>query len=150
MADSIREKIIQAAVAALEAAGKPAELTVHRNRELPIEDDNLPAMIVFYGEDDPRSRTHDNTSERTLTLAIETRASTTVAGTPGDKVTDPYTNWMTQALMADDTLGGLATSVVEGTTLPGSKTTSKAVHAFAGTAWTIKYITATDNPEVQP
>ena len=44
---SIRQRIVDAVVARLDGAGKPAGLAVHRSRGISIDQDELPAMVVY-------------------------------------------------------------------------------------------------------
>ena len=44
---SIRQRIVDAVVARLDGAGKPAGLAVHRSRGLSIDQDTLPAIVVY-------------------------------------------------------------------------------------------------------
>lgn len=98
MADSRRELILQAAKAALEAAGKPADLTIHRHRTRKIEEDALPAAVIFNGiESVTRQTTQPPISDRELVFRVEVRGE----GEPGDQVLDPYLTWVETQLCTD-------------------------------------------------
>lgn len=151
MADSIRERIVQAAVAAIDGVGKPTGLAVHRYRTRKLEaEKHLPAMVVFIGDEPVKPYTQDGEVLRTLELAVKTRDKNPVAGTPPDQALDPYLTWLVKSLMADQTLGGLAISLKETGNVWNADETTETVHAEAGTVFEIKYITSEDNPEVQP
>ena len=47
MADSILERVAQRMATDLGAVGKPAALHVHRSRALPIDQDELPAAVLY-------------------------------------------------------------------------------------------------------
>ncbi len=77
MADTIRETIMAAIAAALDGAGKPAELTVHRFRARSLDRDDMPAMAVYHLGETVALETHDEPSVlRTLTIRVEHRVKT--------------------------------------------------------------------------
>ncbi len=103
MADSAAKQLLAAVVAALDGAGKPAGLTIHKWRTRPIERDGLPAIVVYYRKEDAgliaeRARV----SRRILRFTCEVRVTDAVP----DDALDPYINWCVASLMADQTLGG--------------------------------------------
>jgi hypothetical protein len=110
MADSRTEKILQAIVAALDAAGKPSGSTVNRSRRQAVEPSELPMFSVYPKEEAVKLATESRrtgVADRALTVQVRCRA----AGT--DEQLDPLRQWVVAALAADLSLGGLAINVVE-------------------------------------
>ena|SRR5579864_1736295 len=119
---SIREQIAAAVVAALNAepAGtvlQPANLNVHRERTRPITTDKLPAMLVYFEDEEPtplaKQRFQAPIVERHLNLVIELR-TTPLADQAPDEAVDPLYLWAMQQIAADEKFGGLALGVTEG------------------------------------
>ncbi len=115
MADTIRETIIAAAAAALDGAGKPSGLTVHRFRTRPIDEDDLPAVAVYNLGETIQLETHDEPSVlRTLMIRLEHRVKTLVGSADSpDKVLDPLLAWGTKGLLTDSALEALIISIEE-------------------------------------
>lgn len=116
---SRRERILVAVKAALEQASvtidgvvhpKPAGLAVHRQRRRPIENDLLPATVLYLLEEDVELETFDGVTGRTASVALEHRVS---GDAPEDQLLDPLVTWGTRVLMAEPSLGGLALGVEE-------------------------------------
>lgn len=145
---SVRELILQAAVAALNGAGKPAGLAVHRNRTRPFGSDQLPAIVLYPGPDpeDVVLATHDGGVERRFTVRAECRAI--AAGVPPDQATDPLTTWCTRALHEDPTFGGLAAEIEERRISWAAEETDQ-VFAAAAVDFLVTYYTHADDPEAQ-
>lgn len=108
---SIREQIMDAVVAALDGASKPASITVHRSRGRPIDDDDLPATVVYLRREDTADRATALLDRRTI-IALEHR----VSGDPVDTQLDALLVWGTAAMQADPTWGGLAYETTEQST----------------------------------
>lgn len=154
MPNSIRELILAAVVANLNAAGKPAGVTVHRMRTRTIEDDQLPAILVYSEDDDPRplgGQVYKSPLiERQLVLYVECRAQGSLA-VPVDLALDPLLVWTAQVLVGNEKIvttdfpGGLANGVVEQKTAWLSKEGDKIIGA-ASTQWIVKYRTARADP----
>jgi len=149
MPTSIREQIIVALVAALNVStGKPAGLTVHRERTRPIEIDSLPAILVYADDDVPKPLSQQTyaapLTERQLSLAIECRAAGS-SGVSVDETLDPVLVWAAAAVRADEKFGGLANGVEEGRTVWSSRETDTPV-AAAKWSITIRYRTSRLDP----
>jgi hypothetical protein len=147
LALSIREQILRVVEALLGAAGKPAGLTVHRQRTRPIEGDTLPAILFYAADDDLISVGGADDSplvERHMNLRVECRAVGTEI-TPPDAALDPLYVWAVGQLVGKGRLGGLASRVVEGRTEWYSKEGDVAVAAEA-IIFTVKYRTARADP----
>lgn len=148
---SIREQIIVALMAALNAGGGPAGLTVHRERTRAIEQDSLPAIMI-YCEDDPPKTLSGVTyraplTERQLTVGVECRALGSSSVSP-DAALDPVTVWATKQTFSDETFGGLANGVEEIRTVWSSREGDKPI-AAATIHFTIKYRTSRLDPTLK-
>jgi len=136
---SIREQIAGLVVAALsgDAKGpvvKPDALTVHRERTRPIEQDQLPAILVYFEDDEPtplaKQRFQAPLTERHLNVVLELR-TTPASGVSPDSAIDPLYIWAMQQIMADERFGGVAMGVTEG---PTKWTAKEADVVLAGAA----------------
>lgn len=147
---SRREQLVLAAVAALDAAGKPAGLAVHRFRTRPIQKDQLPALVVYPAPDGEAVARGDGArgykARRTLVLRVECRAIAP-DGTPCDAALDPYTSWAVRALMQDPTLGGLALNAQEAAVLWDAEELDR-VYAAAAVDVRLDYVTAAADPDL--
>jgi hypothetical protein len=144
---SRREQLVVAAVAALNAAGKPAGVTVHRARTRPLAQDQLPAMVVYLlSEDTTRGDGRDGyKARRNAKVRIECRVAVE-DDTPPDTAVDPLLTWATKAMMADPYWGGLARNTQEDATTWDADETDR-VYAAAAVDFTIDYLTAAGDPD---
>lgn len=104
------ELLMQAVVAALDGAGKPAGAVVDRNRRQPTAASELPRISVERLDEGVEKATASRSSplvDRRLRIAVVSR----IAG--ADAALDPFSQWAVQALMADQSLGGLAAGIDE-------------------------------------
>lgn len=104
---------IRAAVrAALNAAGKPAGLTVHPRRVRPFRAEELPVVEVSSVRD-----LHDGENDDSSGISREFRLALTfvVAGSSADPEADlePLIEWGLGQIQQDPTLGGLAIALEE-------------------------------------
>jgi hypothetical protein len=109
MTTSIIDDILTYAVTALGLSGGPAGLTVNRYRTLPIENSQLPMIVVYPVRDDQIGRVGTEeapVSDRKLTFWVECRASV-VTGNAVDVALDPLIVWTVQQLYLDPRFGGL-------------------------------------------
>lgn len=145
---SIREQIILAMVAAFNAGGGPAGLTVHRERTRPIETDSLPAVMIYNDDDQPKPLAQQTYRaplvERQLTVGVQCRAQGSASVTP-DAALDPVLVWVLKQIFSDETFGGLANGVEEIRTVWSSREGDKPV-AAATIHFTIKYRTSRTDP----
>lgn len=141
---SIREQIVSAVVALLDGAGKPTGLRVHRLRTLPIDQDQLPACVVYLvteettrkgGRWGPRYR-------HALRIRVECREE----GNPPDAQLDPLAAWVVRTLVGNQTLGGLAQSV-ELVEAQWDAERSNKVYGGVGLDLVITYDTTAADPE---
>ena len=151
---SIRKAIADAAEAALDGGSKPTGLNVHRLRTRPIEQDNLPATLLYFeneaveyeeGDLDGSDGEDGRSVERVLLLRLEHRAQVP-ADTDPDTALDPYYVWGVQALLQDSTLAALITDIREAGT--AWDLTERDVNlAACATTFAVYYQTADDDPE---
>lgn len=144
---SRRESILVAALAALNGAGKPAGVTVHRQRTRPIDKDALPAMVVYTLSeattrgDGPRGYK----ARRGVRVRVECRMSV-ADETPADTAIDPLVSWVVKAMMTDPQWGELAHNTQEDATTWDADE-SDLVYAAAAVDFTIDYVTAAGDPD---
>lgn len=115
---SMRERILGELVTRLETppAGvtKPTGLAVHRFAMVPIEDDQLPAAVVYWTACDQAGKTMlaatamDRLLEYHLSVRVEVRA----AGETDDILED-LIQYVRQVVFTDPSLGGVATAARE-------------------------------------
>lgn len=145
---SIREQIILAAVTLLGATGKPAGLTVMRERTRPIENDQLPAIVVYCEDEEPTTladqRYRAPLTERHLVLMCELRAVAS-ATVPPDAALDPLYVWAVQQLLQNENFGGLAMGVTEGP-MKWKSREADAIYAAADLRFVVHYSTSRLDP----
>jgi hypothetical protein len=146
---SIREQIIVALVAALNAgAGGITGLTIHRERTRAIENDSLPAILVYADDDVPKTLGAQvyaaPLTERQITLALECRAQGS-SGVSPDEALDPVLVYAAQTVLANEKFGELASGVEEGKTVWNSREGDVPV-ASAHLSFTIRYRTSRLDP----
>lgn len=105
MPTPVRESILAALKTALDGV---AGATAYRNQNIPLKQSNLPALVMFDGD---QFTTHETTGQtmHTLEVAVECYVVGSTVGTTGN---DLYANVVT-AVTADVTLGGYAFDVRE-------------------------------------
>lgn len=142
MANSRREVILQAAKAALEMAGKPAELTIHRHRTRPIDQDQLPAAVIFNGvERIERQSAAPPLVDRELVFRVECRGE----GEPTDQVLDPYLTWVEVQLTTEPAFLALIREIRITQTL-WDQAPAKKAKAAAAVEFAVKYRTLFGDP----
>lgn len=150
---TIREQILRSVKTLLEGTGKPTGLTVHRQRSRPLEQDDLPAIVVYPLSDDADDADHDLAEDHTLTVALEMRvkvsATESAAGKSSDEVLDPLYTWSVSKMLADITQGGLAIDTREGSTTWDVEEPNVVLGRCA-TTFEIDYLTEAANPETTP
>lgn len=108
---SIRDQLIDAVVAKLNGAGKPAKVEAIRYSlsKIDFKPDPTKKFLMVYPEKDqvsPPDRMF-GMLKRTLRLCVDAYS----LGEPIDENLDPALCWITTALSSDDSLGGLALDV---------------------------------------
>lgn len=144
---SIREQIMQAAVAALNAgSGKPVGTTVMRSRLSAIEQSELPCIVVYQGSEPVQTMKGLKFSpilERSLNLMIELRVSDEAP----DAALDPFLTYVTATLQGTTNFGGLANAILEKDITWELAEGSDFNYGRAVMTWQIDYQTATANQE---
>lgn len=155
MPNSIRELILEAIVANLsDPSSGIANLSVHRMRTRPLEDDQLPAILIYSEDDEPKPLAGQTFQaplvERQLVIYLEYRAIGSSTVSP-DQALDPLIVWGTKTMVANEKFvsiaypGGLGMGVVEGKTAWMSKEGDR-ILAAASTQWIVKYRTSRLDP----
>lgn len=140
---SIREQLVDAVVALLQIQG----VTVHRERTRPIEDETLPAILLYFEDEDPAPLGSERRAplvERSLQVVVECRAEA-IGGKSPDQTLDPLLVWTAQQLLQNETIGGLANGVAEGRTSWSSKESGTTL-ASSTSLYTIRYRTSRLDP----
>lgn len=142
---SQRELILQAIVAALGGVGKPTGLTVHRSRALPIEQDELPSVVV-YALFEETSRIGDTEWLPIVDRRLKVRCEVRTKGNPPDQVLDPYLSWVVQTLVSNQKLGGLSDSLHE-IQSEWAAVSSNVILGACAQDFEVRYRTQGDDPE---
>jgi hypothetical protein len=107
---SIRNQIIDAVALVLNGANKPAGVNVRRFSLAKIEPSHLPLIEVYPGSDVVKDQSKGRQSLiRTLGLILDVYGM----GDPVDVALDEAVCWITTALQADQSLGGLCLDIRE-------------------------------------
>jgi hypothetical protein len=148
---SRRDQIIVACVNALNAAGKPAGLTIYRQRTLSLSHNQLPAQVVYAVQEENKTGPGNGAGPdrrrkavRTFRLCVEHRVD--AENDAPDAVIDPLLSWAVQTLCADVSLGGLSEDLKEIGTTWNEQEQDK-VYAAAQTFFEITFITDAANPD---
>lgn len=142
---SRRESITQAIVTALSGVGKPVGLTVHRSRAKPIEQDELPAVVV-YALMEVTARVADGEWLPIVDRRFRVRCEVRVRGNPPDAELDPYLTWVVQSLVGNQTLGGLSDAIHE-LQSEWDAVSSNVVLGACAIDFEVRYRTQGDDPE---
>lgn len=94
---------------------KPIGLMVHRFAMLPIEQDVLPAVVVYWTACDPveKSFLGQPDGSRLLLYDLTVRVECRITGEPIDQVLDPVLQYVRQVIFIDPSLGGIAAAARE-------------------------------------
>lgn len=144
---SMREQVLLAVVAALDGHGaKPEGTTVHRWRTRPVEQDELPAAVVYQ----VREATQDRATallDRTLRVRVEARVR--AVGESPDQALDPLLTWIVRAMTEDPKFGGVAADTTEQETTWDAADLDRILGA-AAVDFDIQYQTTRQDPESGP
>jgi hypothetical protein len=113
MADSFTKRIVARGVAVISAPGIPTGVTVNKSRDTAVALNELPMYSLYLDNEhaEPQGQARRPVLiKRELDLAIKIR----VQGTDDD--IDPHRQWIIASIMADTSLGGLASNIQEGDT----------------------------------
>jgi hypothetical protein len=143
MAQSYRDKIIAAAVAALNAPGdKPA--TAYRTRTDAFAQTELPAMLV-YPVREQAERAGRTVSKRTLLLRVEVMTS---GDAPQDAVLDPVLVYVVRTLYADANFLGMILALEE-QSIEWQVEGGELDYAIAVVDFALTYTSQVDDPTVR-
>lgn len=106
---SIRDQIVATVVSILDGAGKPDGVNVRRFSLAKIPPEHMPMVEVAPGKD-VAIETKAGAVRRKLLVRFDVYG----AGELVDQELDPALCWITAALQADRSLGGLSTDIVDG------------------------------------
>lgn len=143
MADSRREKILQAVHAALDAAGKPAGVTVNRDHVAAIGKGELP-MITLYagvvgeGLDETLAVVKAGAADRRLRFTVRSRV---VAAAAGAGALDAISQWVTSAVPESVALGSGNAVIAEEGSKFNSEQGSDGVYLLLDTIFTARFVT---------
>lgn len=141
---SVDLQLTDLVLAALRASGAPTGLTVHESQNRPIEQDELPAIVVYpQGEAPVDQDEMDDGSYCELPLVLECRAK----GDPGHRAVDPIYLWAVRQMMADQEWSGLAAHT-DFTGKQWAEEASDAVYGRIALFFTLKFWTSETDPEV--
>lgn len=144
MAVSYTERILQAVVAALNGANKPAGVTVNRSRRQSIEKSQLP-MISVYPIREEVTRATDNRRSPLVERRVRVEVKCRVVG--DDQANDALRKWAVQSVMADQSLGGLALEITEQSTDWDADDATDADYSVAAMEFVVRYSTSRFNLE---
>ena len=110
MPNSIRERILQAAVGRIASAVGPLNAEVHRSPTVALTREQAPAVVVFPESDEVTERPNDRV-ERQLVVRLVSLARGTPP-TPPETEADALLVAAHAALMVETTVGGLVSLVL--------------------------------------
>lgn len=146
---SKREAVLAAVVTALGVVSvtgttKPSGLSIHRMRTRKLNQDELPAMVVWWGGDDRPDNDATSKADRTMNVWVECRAKQ--SGSSPDAALDPFYVWAVKALMLDHTLGAKCMDIVEAESVPDLEEKEEGLCAMA-VKFAIRYQSKIIDPE---
>lgn len=109
---SVRSQVLDAIVAALNGAGKPAGLLVQRYSTRPITGALVTTVYPLQQQSERFGHSRGPLVRETLLVRLRHDAVNS-AGGDADEATDAQAGWARAALMVDQTLGGRATLIEE-------------------------------------
>lgn len=129
---------------------KPDGLSVFTGRGRPVEDEDLPCVLLYEAPEQPEPADHGGAEpvlERVFRFRTEIRVKATRDDEdPGGPADEIYV-WLVKALMEDPTLGGLVQEVEEGATVPSLEELAWPYMDLA-TEWVTTLYTPRSDPEV--
>lgn len=146
MADSIRERMLQAIFTALNGAGKPPGLTVERSRRQSLELAQLPMMSIELG-DTENSLPGENRRSPLVESRTDVLVISRVRGL--DAGLDALYKWARKAIMGDPSLGGLALGVTEASSRIDAENSSDADRTVETTVFRVRYVASRFDAEKQ-
>jgi len=150
---SIRSQIVDAIYTAVNGAGKPVGVTVHRSKTAPFAKAELPAIVVYRITEEIAARVGVQVVKRAMTVRCECRVAATTDGEPLEDALDPLTSWAAQAVLALTTLQGGRGALADKCNEVGTSwavADEDAVYGAGAIDFRIEYITAAGNPDAAP
>lgn len=149
---SVRQQILSAVAALIDAPGKPAGLLVGRSWKRVgdlVNEASQVAVVVRPGKEgiETKGDTRTRIADKNCAVLIEVGAAASPSECP-DEAMDPAMNWITAQLTKDVTLGGLAKDVRE-VTVDWNLQDGDASYGRVHWIWNIRYCTDARNPEVK-
>jgi X-X-X-Leu-X-X-Gly heptad repeat protein len=151
---SRRAAIVDAVFAAVNGAGKPVGVTVHRSKTAPFAKSELPAIVVYRTVEElivpADGRMNPYKARRALTVRVECRASSSTDGETLEDALDPLTSWAVQAVKGVASLQGGTGALADRCTEVGTTwavADEDAVYGAAAVDFRIEYLTAAGNPD---
>lgn len=145
MATSIQAQVIAEIVSRLGSAAAPAP--VYRTRVEPFGPEDVPAINVFPGDEDPDYRSAGNDEYR-LMWQVRVECVVTAKGEV-DLAADPLRVWAQQQLMKDRTLGGIVEDCsIKGVTWEIPENRADVDVIFLVLTFELKFATAAGDPTV--
>lgn len=147
---SRRSAILDAAVTALDAVGKPTGVTVFRTRTAALEAEDLPAIVVRRVQEESSRQAAGHKDRRSFLFAVECFVGVASQGETVEDAIDTLTSWAVQAIAAATSLqggtGALAHSTRDVLT-KWEESDTDAVYGRATVGFLSDYITAAGNPD---
>jgi len=111
MANSIRERILQAAVKRIAAAVDALNAEVHRSPTVALTREQAPALVLFPESDEVTDRPNDRVEHQLIVRLVALSRGT--VPTPSETEADALLVAAHGALMGETSLGGLALGIAE-------------------------------------
>jgi len=149
---SLRSQILDHLKGLLEAAGKPAGLTVEVLRLQNLEGVNLPHALIRPAGETVELANPDSLRcpvvVRDLRVAVDCRAAATEGQTVEDAL-DALLVWVTKSILADPRLGARAITTEENSTEWAGEDSADGTYALATITFTVRYRTKTNDQEAK-
>lgn len=147
---TVQENVLTALVTALDGAGKPTGLIVHREPAVPLEEDAEKALVFYPLLGSNESGTITGETLRSLEFVTEVRrrlsTSERASGLTVSEALDELYAWTVEALEADVTLGGLTLDITEGA-MDWDQEVQNRLHGRAAVRWTVRFFVRRDDAE---
>lgn len=150
---SIRQQVLDEIVSMLKtnsAYARPNGLRTHRMLQVPIDADELPAIVVYPMQFTPfgvGEGGHVDTNLNQLVVRLECRAKISPSQSP-DEAIEPLLVYAQKVIKSDESLGGIASICTEGG-IQYDFEIAEAGFAAAAYDWTVDFFTDEQDPEAQ-
>lgn len=113
MTASVRQQILEAVTARLQAITSPPGITVYQERRLPVDEGKLPALLVYAGVTDEVDYAISQVARTVMTVQIDYQAAAATSDDAMAVARDALWVAVLQAVHTDRTWGGLAVDTTE-------------------------------------